>query len=233
MKFQEILRLKDLLGCIIFAKEGEIGHLGTFYFDDESWKIRYLTVDTGEWFSGKKVQISTAALAQPDWEPRKLSVALGKADIADNFVRENKFLSYENGPPLDHLGGGLFEEQNIGMTPDSIVETIRAKEQASQESVTEAPVNNSRLRDTTDLVGKSVSAQNGQIGIVEDIMIDGNDWAIRALVVAIKHTQSIKKVLISPALIDRVDWTGSRIYLNVSQETLINSPEYDPSTPFD
>ena len=42
--------LKDLA---IQATDGELGTVDQFYFDDETWAIRYLTVDTGGWLDGR------------------------------------------------------------------------------------------------------------------------------------------------------------------------------------
>jgi hypothetical protein len=38
----------------IQAKDGEIGHVEDFIIDDETWAIRYLIVDTRNWWPGKK-----------------------------------------------------------------------------------------------------------------------------------------------------------------------------------
>ena len=41
-------RMKDMEGYAIGATDGFIGHVKDFYFDDETWVIRYLIVETGE-----------------------------------------------------------------------------------------------------------------------------------------------------------------------------------------
>jgi sporulation protein YlmC with PRC-barrel domain len=50
--------IKDLIGFRIAAKDGEIGKVKDFYFDDETWTIRYLIVKTGDWLSTREVLIS-------------------------------------------------------------------------------------------------------------------------------------------------------------------------------
>jgi len=37
------------------ASDGEIGHLKDFLVEDADWSIRYLVVDTKNWWPGKKV----------------------------------------------------------------------------------------------------------------------------------------------------------------------------------
>ena len=41
--------VKDLKGYAIGAMDGDIGKVDDFYLDDESWTIRYLVAETGNW----------------------------------------------------------------------------------------------------------------------------------------------------------------------------------------
>lgn len=41
--------INDIYGTRLAATDGEIGHVKDFYFDDESWAVRYLVVETGSW----------------------------------------------------------------------------------------------------------------------------------------------------------------------------------------
>lgn len=48
---------KQLKGCLIRAEDGPMGRMGGVYFDDESWGVRYLVVDTGGLLPAEKVLI--------------------------------------------------------------------------------------------------------------------------------------------------------------------------------
>ncbi len=50
--------VSDLHGREIRATDGEIGSVDRFLFDDETWTVRYLVVDTGNWLPGSQVLIS-------------------------------------------------------------------------------------------------------------------------------------------------------------------------------
>ncbi|MGB9470216.1 MAG: hypothetical protein WBQ59_12785, partial [Candidatus Acidiferrum sp.] len=41
---------RAVTGYHIQAKDGEVGHVGDFIVDDETWAIRYLIVDTKNWW---------------------------------------------------------------------------------------------------------------------------------------------------------------------------------------
>ena len=69
----------ELKGMTIHAKDGEIGKVDQFFFDDEAWAIRYLVVNTGGWLSGRLVLISPISVLNSDWEAGRLDarVAVG------------------------------------------------------------------------------------------------------------------------------------------------------------
>ncbi|MGB8886607.1 MAG: PRC-barrel domain-containing protein [Candidatus Korobacteraceae bacterium] len=73
--------LKDML---IRATDGDIGTLNQFYFDDEAWVIRYLTVEPGAWPGGRQVLISPISVVHTDWQARRLDVALTKLQVKNS-----------------------------------------------------------------------------------------------------------------------------------------------------
>ena len=50
--------MKDLNGFTIGATDGDIGKVAGCYFDDASYTVRYVVVDTGGWLSNRKVLLS-------------------------------------------------------------------------------------------------------------------------------------------------------------------------------
>ncbi|MEO6569202.1 MAG: PRC-barrel domain-containing protein, partial [Opitutaceae bacterium] len=83
------------------------------------------------------------------------------------------------------------------------------------------------LRSTSDVTGHHLQATDGEIGHVEDFIIDSETWAIRYLIVSTRNWWPGKKVLISPQWIDRVSWDQSKVYVGLSREAIKTSPEYD------
>ena len=70
--------VKDLKGYAIGATDGDLGTLDDFYFDDESWTIRYLVAETGNWLLNRKVLISPFALGKADAAKERLNVTRDK-----------------------------------------------------------------------------------------------------------------------------------------------------------
>lgn len=60
--------ITSLIGFGIGATDGKIGKVKAFYFDEATWTIRYLIVETGSWLCSRNVLISPVSLLTPDWE---------------------------------------------------------------------------------------------------------------------------------------------------------------------
>ncbi len=68
-------------GYALHATDGEIGHVSGFLADDKSWAIGELAVETGHWYSGKEILISSARIERISYEDSTVFVNLTKADI--------------------------------------------------------------------------------------------------------------------------------------------------------
>jgi hypothetical protein len=82
------------------------------------------------------------------------------------------------------------------------------------------------LRSTREVTSYHLHALDGEIGHVDDFIIDDDTWAIRYLVVATKNWWPGKKVLISPRWIESVSWDDRKVVIGLSRETIKAAPEY-------
>jgi hypothetical protein len=74
-------KLSKLRGFHIHAVDGEIGHVDDFLFDESSWNLRYLVVDTTNWIGGKRVLVSPQVLSKVDTERERIDVSMTKDQI--------------------------------------------------------------------------------------------------------------------------------------------------------
>lgn len=68
--------LNSMLEYRLAANDGDAGHVQDFLFDDESWVVEYLVVETGNRQSSRKVLILPFVLGFSEWETRRLAVLL-------------------------------------------------------------------------------------------------------------------------------------------------------------
>ena len=71
-------------GYAIAANDGRLGTVSDFLFDDTSWLVRWLVVDTGNWLSGRKVLLPPSVLGQLDPSGREFAVALTMQQVKDS-----------------------------------------------------------------------------------------------------------------------------------------------------
>ena len=84
-------------GCSIQALDGDFGRVVDFIFDDETWTIRYLIIDTGAWRPGKKVLVSTQWIERAGWSQSAVLVNLSR-----DAIRQSPEYSGESLPTRDY-----------------------------------------------------------------------------------------------------------------------------------
>ena len=72
-----------VIGHHIEATDGEIGHLEDLLIDDHTWAIRYLIVNTSNWWSGRRVLVSPDCIKNVSWSEAKVSVDLTRQAVSD------------------------------------------------------------------------------------------------------------------------------------------------------
>ena len=82
----------DVTGHHIQAPDGEIGHVADFIIDDETWAIRYLIVDTRNWWPGKQVLVSPQWIKRVSWKESKVFVNLLRETIKKSPEYTEEFL---------------------------------------------------------------------------------------------------------------------------------------------
>lgn len=71
----------EITGYHINARDGEIGHVEDFLFDDRDWSIRFVAVDTRNLWAGKWVLVPPSWIKDIRWEDRKLDVEADRGDL--------------------------------------------------------------------------------------------------------------------------------------------------------
>ena len=70
-------------GHHIHAIDGDIGHVQGFLLDDKTWAIRYLVVDTSNWWLGHKVLLSPQWIDTVNWAEKSVAIHLTRRAIQD------------------------------------------------------------------------------------------------------------------------------------------------------
>lgn len=220
-----------LKGYSILASDGELGKVDEFYFDDASWTIRYLVVDTGGWVIGRRVLISPVALGHPNWEERIFPVALTKRQVEKSpDVETHRPVSRQNEIEMSkYFGWPSYWGDAFGapgITPAPLPPLPQ-----TDEMIPNQPPGDPHLQNTKEVLGYQIEAKDGAIGHLADFIVDDETWIIRYLVVDTGKWLSGKQVLVAPQWVENVTWAESKIYVGVSQKALRGCPPFDPEAP--
>jgi len=231
--------VKNLNGQVIHARDGELGNIDHFLFDDDSWTIRFLVVETGKLF-GRKVLISPISFDRSQ-STDGLTLSLSKEQIRNSpdidtakpvsRQLEAEYLNYYGYPYYwsdPGLWGAAHPAMSQGMGyPDRT--SGYAGTAAAARAQTTGEEGDPHLRSTKEVIGYYIEATDGDIGHVEDFLIDDENWAIRYMIVDTVNWWPGKKVVVSPQWIKEVSWVDSRVYVDLSRDRIKKAPEYDPA----
>jgi len=230
-----LIKAKALNGYKLNSLDGEIGKVKEFFFDDKHWAIRYLIVDAGGWLIGRQVLISPYALSEVNQEEHHIDVRLTKKQIEESPTLdtdrpvsrqfEDSYYGYYGWNP--YWGGpSIWGSNSYPYTGGDYANVMGDRMRATEPSRVEKASWDHHLRSTHDVTGYNIQATDGDIGHIQDFIIDDVSWAIRYLIVDTRNWWPGKKVLVSTKWIDRVSWNESKVFVKLSLEAVRQSPEY-------
>ncbi len=72
---------KEIIGYHIRATDGEIGHVSGLLVDEQTWAIRYLVIETSNWWVGHKVLIAPEWIDDVRWTDRTVTIDLTQKSV--------------------------------------------------------------------------------------------------------------------------------------------------------
>ena len=220
--------IKKLYGHKLTALDGDIGKVKDFYFDDKTWVIRYLVVDTGAWLPGRLVLLTPHSFGILDQYEKTLHVKLQKKQIENSPpveshqpVARQYEIDYYNyyGWPAYWEGGAMWGLGSypvvIPPSPYEIEHQQKHQHRADK-----------HLQSTRAVDGYQIQTVDGMIGAVSGFMVDDRSWAIQELAVETGHWYSGKEILISPDKIERVSYEDSSVLVSLTKEDIKQTAEH-------
>jgi uncharacterized protein YrrD len=94
-----LLSVAEVIGLHVHATDGSIGHIDDLVFDELDWTIRFLVVDTRNWWPGQKVLLTPAQVTGLEPRAERLDTPLSREqirhappydpdDLSDQYVRQ-------------------------------------------------------------------------------------------------------------------------------------------------
>ena len=220
--------IKDIYGHKLVATDGYIGDVKDCYFDDKSWTVRYLVVDTGTWLEQQLVLLSPHSFGHFDQTNKLVHVNLTRKQIEDcpsidkhrpvSRQYEEAYYGYY-GWPAYWDGGGIWGGAAYPVLMPPFVAAQHAHHGHNQ-------TDDKHLRSTRAITGYVIEASDGQAGTVSDFLMDDKSWSIRDLVVQAGHWYAGKEVYIAPAQIERISYEESTVYVKLTRADIQRTAEH-------
>lgn len=231
---------EQLRDCVIEAQDGSIGQVTDLLFDDKSWVVRYLVVETGSWLQSRKVLISPISVLACHWNAASIEVALTRQQVKDSpdidvhqSVSRQQELSY-----LSHFGypmywggdgiwgagvypGGLMSGLNLLPVP-VLPEDLDVVAQNNPQKVDDP-----HLRSVQSVVGYQIQAKDGDIGHVAGMLFDDKQWTIRYLALDTSNWWLGHALLIPPQWAIEIDWASAKVIVPLLRQMLQDAPHYN------
>lgn len=233
---------RDVIGRKLEARDGSVGKIKDLFFDDRSWSARYFVVDTGSWLDIHEVLVSPFSVSGYHAERDAIITTLTRRQVEESppvlsdapisRVYEERLHNHYGWPY--YWGGTAFGGPgmyiyppvgDLGLFGTSVpppgetqadLEARRALDQRLDEA-------NPHLKSMIDVRGYGIHAIDGDIGHVTDFLLDDSLRHLTHVVVDTRNWLPGKKVVLSTADIDRIDWGQSQVHVSLSREEVRNA----------
>lgn len=198
---------EQLRGLEIVAEDRPIGSLEDVYFDHEDWRLRHAVVFTGAWLSGRWIVLPVPVLRDIDPARRILRAATVRSRIGASPA-----------PETDRPISRAFEKalySHYGCAP-----------YWQPPPADLAGTGRSHLLSAEELKGYHVEARDGEVGRLEDYLVEEEDWGIRYLSLATRRWLPGRRVAAPAEWIHLVNWKHRRIVLRHFREDIRHSPAF-------
>jgi uncharacterized protein YrrD len=226
--------LNSLKGQPIKATDGRIGGVHDFFFDELEWTVRYVVADTGHWLTGRKVLLAPHVVNRID-EDDGVFVDLTQEQVKSSpDIDTDKPVSRQRQIELhSHYSWPNYwaaEAHMLSMTPPMPTDQVAGTSPDGETGEHGDP----HLRSMRAVLGYHIAAHDGEMGHVDDLIVESPGWHIRYLVVDTRNWLPGRKVLLAPEWkIESFSWSDRKLAVDLPREQIKNSPEFDPSKPID
>jgi len=221
-------RSGELQWSQVISLDGEIGKVRDVCFDEASWMVRYLIVDTGGWLSGRKVPIDPRSVELIDRNLHTVWVSLSRAQIESSpRIDIGELGAREHEMQLNrHYGYGSCWTHSM---PWGNGQVSPARRSAAEALEIDAP--SACLRGARQMLDFTLITVDGHVGLIKDFFFDDETWALRYLIVQTGSWLLGRRVLVSADRVRRVDWSAESVEVNQTRKQIEYGWEFDADNP--
>jgi sporulation protein YlmC with PRC-barrel domain len=224
-------RLYPLLGLKVLAKDGEVGKVYDFYLTDDAWRVAYVVISTGSFFSERRLIVPPQMIAFDSFHPDTLHV---------NRTREEILASpdWDKEKPVSRQKREELGDQFIWLPSGSLTHIVFRPLGASDEALrvdedrARASGDNPHLRSLAEIRGyEALDRQGNKMGRLVDAVADSTHWTVPMVCIKTPADSSDAGAVISVRHIDTIDWANARARIEIDHDDLALLPVEDDALP--
>ncbi|MEO9590113.1 PRC-barrel domain containing protein [Rhodopirellula bahusiensis] len=226
-----LISTETMLGTELLGTDRSVGSVCDLLFDDETWVVRHLVVDTGHWLPGRQVLLPPMKVQNADWGASSASVPLTSQQVKDSpsvesdrpVSRQMEIELYQHFDVPYYWGPAGATLAGSGYTPMPLAAGLMPMDQVENDDI-----KRNHLRSFDEVSGYSIQGTDDHVGHVEGMVIDDVNWSIQQLIVDTRNWWPGKKVLLGRDQIQEISWSEATVTVGLTKEQIKSSPLYDP-----
>jgi len=213
----------DIIGRQIECVEDRFGRVTDIYFDDQSWHVKYLVVDTGGWFTGRKVLIAPESVTDVPPGGDTITVSLTRQQVESSpGVVTHEPLNRRPDLLVDEYGWSAYWVPMTGSVGQPMAVPVPTRGETGPEPAKgEGPT----LLSVAELRGSRALATDGEVKHVSDLVVEIPGWTICQVALSTGLWPYGRKVLVPLSSVGDVDWCDRRMEMELSSEGIDGGPE--------
>lgn len=223
-----LLSIRHLKGFKIEGRDGDVGHVDSFLFEDDSWNVRYLVVDTGPLIFGKKVLLSPYCITDLDKNGLVVNLnvdAIRKSPLIDTDQPVSRHMEMEL---HQFYQWPYYWDITPTIDPTILSPSFEGDSEAADEK---GKACDPHLRSTSEVIGYHVTAWDKHIGNVNDLIVNTDEWHLPFTVVETTSVTRHKKVFVVNHQVKKILWEDKVYLVDISREDFELLPTFDPHEP--
>lgn len=207
----------------------ELGAVHDILLEDDTQRVRWLTVKTGGWWDGRLVLLPPAR-CQTAVEGPTIDT-----DLTQEQVRSSPTVDWDR--PIDRSYERLLLDHYLSApywtsVPGAMAPMVPVLPAARSlaETDTVDRIGHNHLRSVEEMKGYHLRSGDGQdVGHIADLIVDLTDWRIRFVIIDTRNWLPGGRKLVLPIeIIERFDYPLQEVITALDEETLSAAPDFDP-----
>lgn len=208
---------KDLLEYSVHADGDAVGGVHDLYFDEQRWFVCYLLVRLGGTLPARRVLLPPGLVEDVD------------GGSGSMYLYAGSYTAHTENPPGAEAIRPAVARQEA--EHDDLHGT--ALHRAGRPALIPRPADELHVRSAREVEGYRVRSLDGEIGLVEDLIVDDEGWAVRYVVIDARNWLPGRKVLLSSRWVSGVSQAEAEVRVNVDSIEVKEAPVLAPDTPIE